>query len=138
MTRDEIMKMAAGPEMDKAVVRLMGWKFLLTSRNGKVEHWEDGDGDWFGVGESRLTRLWSPSTDIAAAWEVVEKVRTLGFEWSFDSNGGSGGVFRWRAIVWVDDLSPDFKARDAEMPLAICRAALLAVTHEPEPAHDRR
>lgn len=61
------------------------------------------------------------STDIAAAWEVVEKLRnrvntfTIGASIILDN----GWAVEWRNGDFVHDKSA---------PLAICRAALLAVT----------
>lgn len=65
------------------------------------------------------------STDIAAAWEVVEKLRlsVLQFEdgWFADPRLESYREHFWGALG-ADDFS-------ATAPLAICRAALEAVGH---------
>jgi hypothetical protein len=63
------------------------------------------------------------STDIAAAWEVVEKVADR--FWCRVETGGSGpwvtfGKRGYESITWEDSLSPT-------VPEAICRAALRAV-----------
>lgn len=57
----------AGREMDAAVAeRVMGWQ------------WYDGLLCWYTPGctlaEARSRREWTPSTDPAAAWQVVEKL----------------------------------------------------------------
>lgn len=127
----------AGRAMDALVAeKVMGWT-----------RWEWERGDWDGPadatifaqherslavyanGEEEPSFWFAPSTDIAAAWQVVERMRDLGWPW--------GGA-RWRVSEWTSPRKAEFSAQfeklnvtvgaDAETaPLAICRAALAAV-----------
>ena len=70
MTREEILKMEPGPELDRLVAeKVMGWE-----ENREFEMDPHGV---VKVGE--IIDLWSPSADIAAAWEVVEALKSRGF-----------------------------------------------------------
>lgn len=68
MTRDEAMKLDAGPELDALIAtKIMGW--LQHSRN--TAHWADFDGVGYKVmGWTCGLDRWSPSTDIAAAFQI--------------------------------------------------------------------
>ena len=107
MTKDEIMNMPAGREMDTLIAK---------SIFGNVKKsW-----DW----EFTLP---SYSTDISAAWRVVEKMSDAGsifsvfISQSYTSDGW--GVTIENAFVRYDVVA-------GTAPLAICRAALLAVMSE--------
>jgi len=127
MTREEILKLEAGPELDRLVAE-------------KVIGWEEGkDFDCSGEGtlihypfrNRVLSKKWSPSTDIAAAWEVVRRVfelkPTLGFVLFTDISGHCRAAF-YDILEYIDQVVPVSEIDDAEtVPLAICRAALLAV-----------
>lgn len=112
LTREQVLGMEAGPEMDELVaVMIMGYESSKV-RNGWVELGN------FATYPKRY------STDIAAAWEVVEKVREKG--WGM-------------AIVNAFSQEPDGPGYGCHLrngmkthtgyaetaPLAICRAALL-------------
>jgi hypothetical protein len=116
MTREEILSMEAGRELDALVaVEVMGWH-----NDHEVPYY-----DW--VQESNevihISKRWSPSSDIGAAWEVVEKMIANGW-WNTDIGFGSG------IVVSFDDGSTTHQAKADTAPLAICRAALLAVMEE--------
>jgi len=101
MTKDEIMNMPAGREMDTLIAK---------SIFGNVKKsW-----DW----EFTLP---SYSTDISAAWRVVEKM----------SDGETPNDVELRTSVrgWRCDFFKGY-ANAETAPLAICRAALLAVMAE--------
>ena len=108
MTPQEIDNMQAGRELDALVSeKVMGIKWPGV-------FW-DGDPD------SHFFNRRAYSTDIAAAWQVVEKLKERGFGfwltasgdcWFEDSNG-------WRITSKADGSN--------SVPLAICRAALEAV-----------
>ena len=80
------------------------------------------------------------STDIAAAWELVEKLNTAPFLCDFyldrnaDWEDGEPGS-------WCAEFGPDLhhKAFARTAPLAICLAALKAVQADafPKTSHDR-
>lgn len=113
MTRDEILKMEAGRELDALVAKdVMGWHKL--DGNWKDNIWEKADG--------HIKGDWHPSEDISAAWEVVTKIRSMG--WGVD-------ISWFHEFIYCALHKPDsviIKQANAETaPLAICRAALLAV-----------
>lgn len=67
------------------------------------------------------------STDIAAAWRVVERLRGLGFGVDIHANGTNHPeVFSQEYEVMMGFDAESVRADTA--PLAICRAALAAVT----------
>lgn len=107
--------MEAGPELNALVAeKVMGLKNVGMRNHvqGEDLFGEDQDGD----------TVWVPaySTDIAAAWLVVDKMRQ------------NGRVYlQGRLNSWTFRCSPDgielFEADAPTAPLAICRAALAAV-----------
>ena len=105
----DIDKMEAGPEMDALVAeRVMGW---TAERKPGLPHL------WLPPGH--FISGWSPSTDISAAWQVVEKMlekhEAFHLEYIPDK--------QWYAMFWF---ATYFTSADTA-PLAICRAALKAV-----------
>jgi hypothetical protein len=118
--------MPAGQELDALVAeKVMGWDihFKDPELRGGKEHWRDHERstNW-------LPEQWCPSSDISAAWEVLEKVQDVG---SLERFGGFG----WRCEV--HSVSPNFVDCAAEgdtAPLAICRAALKAVSLTQQPS----
>jgi hypothetical protein len=113
----------AGQEMDALIAeRVMGWG--VNRADGR--HWHTvGTQPRRLIGrdccaEKYAGGAWCPSTDIAAASQVVERVREQGYEaqmWS--SKAG------WRARFQNDESLHTASATTA--PLAICRAALLVL-----------
>ena len=139
MTHDEIDTMAAGLEMDVAVARAMGcdvrptpqgWSprgFYCACDHPNFEQPPHGvEPDW-----DCDPYLKPYSTDIAAAWEVVEKMNA-----DYDVMVRQQ---RFKPDVWEcyivrnGPLGPydrDFwEGRAATAPLAICHAALKVVTN---------
>lgn len=114
MTKDEIMKLEAGQEINELVINhVMKWALI-----------HRGDFDYTyndGVYGARIN--WSPSSEIADAWIVVEKMQSKGF--CFDADGNA---LRKRFRFGVGQ-----EIGEAETaPLAICRAALLAIMETKE------
>jgi len=124
MTREEILKLEAGPQLDRIIAeRVMGWEYDLL---------RDA---WFKDGEGEIwAENWHPSTDIKAAWEVLLRIMAT-FDYnvsitshtSIDPRTGERNVL-WEVILrpygagtWVTAYGPN------SLLLAICRAALLAV-----------
>ena len=132
--------MEAGRELDALVAeKVMGWHRV---HDGLNERWADvnGYGAYVNRGDGTPPpgMFWSPSTDIAAAWQVVEHMRlrwdhgnsTTDF-WTIKDCGPSG----WRVEI---EFCPDHDApiviyaeTPPTAPLAICLAALKAVGVEP-------
>jgi len=96
MTRDEILAMKPGRELDALIAeKVMGWS-------------------WGIIGDL----IPAYSTDISAAWEVVEE---MGDCLHLRQHGEQG---EWEA--WFCGY-PNSKAHGETAPEAICKAALLAV-----------
>ena|SRR3990167_916449 len=135
MTNDDIDKLEAGPELDALVAtRVMGWKlgephFLHGElmHGGSVEEVWEGPGLPRADGSSPVSWGFKPSINIAAAWEVVEKLNAK-FKY-IDIATGDG----WLCMVnSFDGNNPVFETegRAITAPLAICRAALKAKESE--------
>lgn len=130
----DIDTMPAGREMDALIlVRLFHLRRHLGMMHGKQQ--------WVFTDEkNRIVRTigcgcdedFNPSTDIKAAWEVVEKVFRKGFHLAYEQGEWIAqacncdcvpmGEWGWEAteICGIADTAP----------LAICRASLKAVSHE--------
>lgn len=101
MTREEVLAMPAGREMDELVAELaMGLETPFCMDD--VPHY---------------------STEIEAAWAVVEKMADAGRVVILKADGLRDGTFNPRWTVLIDS-QPRTDADAA--PLAVCRAALLA------------
>ena len=120
MNRKEILEMPAGREMDALIAeKVIGWRIdeltaYSPSGSSCARH---PKGDWW---------LNYYSTNMDAAWEIVEKFVSKGYgvhvyrhgDWN-DKNGKR---------YWQSYMDFRFPIVDADTaPLAICRAALLAV-----------
>ena len=128
--------MKAGPELDKLVAeKVMGW--VLTQDGPGEGAWEDDYsadyGRWMpsdspGAGPHAWETVPSYSTNIAAAWEVVEKVSELSDGhftlMKFTTHYRAG--FQTPVPYDSDDRFEHWSVADTA-PLAICRAALAAV-----------
>jgi len=128
MTKDEILNMPAGREMDALIAEhVMGWKKIVI---GGVS-WYLREGP-LGMSYQYMTQAgdFAPSEDIAAAFQVVAKMREKGFdfyaEWVTEK-----AVNRQNSMPWAcfspDDGESVYSASGATMPLAIGYAALLAM-----------
>ena len=136
MTRDESLKMEAGVSLDKLVAeKVMGW-------TNRYDHWWKGDdldtiAGWSvceGPDPFLGHDVFAPSTDIAAAWQVVDrmladkdgkqrKFNLYRFFRRYDH--GTKERVTWRLASgagWCNLL--EYVEADTA-PLAICRAALL-------------
>ena len=115
MTRDEILKMSAGREMDALIAE------KVTELSWIIFDGKDPAAD-------ELTPEYS--TNIAVAWQVVEKMREKEFEffaeWKTEKAVNRSNSQPWACFSPEDETRP-FDAAAETMPLAICRAALLAV-----------
>lgn len=136
----DIDALEAGRKLDELVAtQVMGWRigdwldetdggYNLFDKDGSYASPWDAPPDF--AFELQPRHRWSPSTDIMAAWQVVESLQKLGFivEVGCDpiSNGGlcSASVFEY------DDLTPTMLVEQIcnTAPEAICRAALKAVS----------
>ena len=146
MTRDEL-DAATDEQLNVMAAKVMGWvrrthNDVMGTTNADLEdddYWR-GKGDqldelwwykdtegWWKIGgyakEQYESAAWSPATDIADAWELVEKMRVL-YGFNLDASGFDGA--EWRVVIgWGDDpISVHVEAATA--PRAITTAALLA------------
>ena len=122
----KILNMQAGKEMDA----------LIAKHAMKARHWENGaasdyDGeypmysDWddgaFWYEDADGGYLWTPSQNLADTWEVVEKLRAKPTEFAFEITTIPVMFKGYRVSIGA------YHSVIAEtLPLAICRAALLA------------
>ena len=139
------MRMKAGRELDaKVAVEVMGWH--KDERPGYY-HWLNEEGgetgyDWL----EKPIKPFDPSTDIAAAWEVLEKLKEMGFYcelfdmrhgcYTLDSKGPR--FVGWKVEICdledTEEMGPmpvdhseDWTAFAETAPLALCLAALKAM-----------
>ena len=150
MTRDEILAMEAGPELNALVEEHMMDTHIMTTKemdraiwghsksspgnvkivNGVLIHYGQR-----GQIKNRVQHFKRYSTDIAAAWEVVERMTkndcSIKLEWA-----GPLGYKQWYCYVTqeVDSISRITYTGPPEIaptaPLAICLAALLTVMED--------
>src|SRR5687768_7998759 len=117
MTRDEILKMSAGREMDALIAeKVMGHEVnrdVTMFAGGKTSKEPYSEG---------FTTLGHYSTNIADAWRVVEKLDTsfsLARAWSLDDP-------KWRGYsFWIGNGGNAISSLAETAPLAICRAVLI-------------
>lgn len=125
-------EMEAGPEMDALIAeRVMEWTLVENQGAAGGRFWQGGD-----VAFGDMSEFYPPrfSTDIVAAWEVVEKL-------AGDEFGRVELTWDMREGGWVCSWGIRFGARAVALtaPLAICRAALAATEarYEREQGADR-
>lgn len=110
MTRDEILKLEAGSELDALVAE-------------KVKEWTIPGGFALWI-DNNTTRVFRPSTDIAAAWEVFESDKFTHFKVDRTDD---------RETRYIASCATQFKAFSASADTAakaISRVAVLAMMEE--------
>jgi len=115
MTKDEILNMPAGREMDALIASI----FFKDSYIHSVDSTN---------GLQRTFPFFSK--DISAAWEVVEKLKKDGWSFTLTQHADPLGDYViefWRRDNFMEDYDT---IRENTAPLAICRAALLAHLEE--------
>ena len=141
MNREGITRLEPGRELDRLVAeRVMGWRLWESSR---PIHWaEERDGcyihtGWNVNGLAHSRPVWSPSTDITAAWAVVEHLLRRGLFLDIYSPRQNGApdwledLDRWVVVICDWKHEAGLARAEAEtLPLAICLAALEAVKEE--------
>jgi len=129
MTREEILRMEPGPKLNRLIAeRVMGWKRTIDKVLVGCAYWRDDTGFDRAFEDPAGNLDWSPSTDIAVAWEVAEVLYNRGMipvmygVW-FTKNK------EWVAMFWYDTKNgmSSVNVRAKSLPFAISRAALLAV-----------
>jgi hypothetical protein len=119
MTRDEILNMPAGKIMDD-LIRIKIFEYARMHYPGE-DYWGEKceDKDFPSCLCLRQVPYHNYSKDMSAAWEVVERIADSNF--SLARNGDLCPSGLWECIV------TGAVANANTAPLAICRAALLAV-----------
>jgi hypothetical protein len=124
--------MDAGRELDALVAeKVMGWSKRISADHsnspikqlrafGIIYAWKDSEGN------DRGLDVWHYSTDIAAAWQVVEKMKAL--EWRTEiaqtiQSGVDVTVIKWEG----GEFGGEFAEWGETAPHAICLAALKAI-----------
>lgn len=116
----EIDKLVAGPELDALVAeKVMGFKVGPISPSRLQEKCVD-------------LEMWSPSTDIAAAWEVVEKLQNILEERRKPPSWPIARIeMTWDHAIGWKVFIPSYANEDGDaLPATICRAALKAIALE--------
>lgn len=116
-------------ELDALIAEeVMGWRIFPDGPNGEM-HTIDAN-----QCECHEYDIPHYSTDIAAAWEVVEKLKTIGLrDFNIELSSGSEHLNEWEvSIYWLDDEQrhgPFYFSSDStnSAPYVICLAALKAV-----------
>ena len=139
MSEDEILAMGAGRGIDALIAeKVMGWRAgdekNTISDEPEIWHITDDDGNcWRGEpfkvydGYDHMFYHWSPSTDISTAWQVMEHIEAEGIARLELTRLGWPVPGVWRATLFTTAISAGYTANAPTAPLAICRAALLAV-----------
>jgi len=113
MNYDELEK--SGRDLDALVAeRVMGWVCPDQYNYWMTIH----PGGTFDLHQLKAT--WSPSTDIAAAMLIIDKLRADGWHFSCDDFGGEP----WWAEFANEDNTIGGQATGEKLELVICRAAL--------------
>lgn len=126
-----IDEMQAGREMDKAISQ-----YVFGNTKFVCRECED---DYHVVNEQNGLIAYIPvpefSTDITAAWEVVEKMQLLGFRYAIGKTSIANGERITHKAMFQKNFPEPFRknykryktSRALTAPLAICRAALKAL-----------
>lgn len=136
----QMTDLPAGPELDHLIAeKVMGWTRDYSAFSGQMQKinrlfnlpdffwWKTGPDDL----QFRTVSNWSPSTNIAHAWEVVKKMGSLCLYAPGEKPDDREEVtIGWRAVFKIDPSGEEsgWSWEEAETaPLAICRAALALV-----------
>ena len=134
MTNVELLAMPAGRELDRIVaervMELPAKSIRLCGTDECVEVWTDNPFYADGICNRRdVQGVCDPpsySTDIAAAWKVVERMHECGHAIVLERWLDMPSKNKWSALFIMEN-GHDTGQRVAESaPLAICRAALVA------------
>jgi hypothetical protein len=137
VTRDEVWALPAGPELDALVAeKVMGWQNVQSADRLVWLGWPPGVPMVLNYpnGYSGAENIPPYSTDIAAAWQVVEKMERTPFVWRCPKpeedrpQSGSGLTLRRAADGWTVAFQMRGRVGTGDTaPLAIVRAALFAL-----------
>ena len=134
MTREEIMNMPAGREMDKIIAeKVFGLEIRETEKwvkscvPSKLRQ-PDYKVSIISAGGLPLKNY---STDILAAWCLIDKMHEKEYQYTLRGYfmGGEQHVATFDNQDWADK-NPLYRAHGATATLAICRAALLTTLED--------
>ncbi len=121
-------EMPSGAELDRLIAeKVMGWKINGPDLFGTTVFDDGKCGRFDRVGSAHGLPVWpagdqfSPSTNIAHAWEVMEKMRSIGNYMIVEDCAAD-----WDAYIPTRTNLVRSFGRGHTAPLAICRAALKA------------
>lgn len=126
-----LKKLMAGPAFDQLIAeKIMGQRVVEWPGIGLLIELEpQPEQDWHGI-EDRIELPVLPrySTDVAAAWQVVEHLKLAGYQ-CFIASGRAGeqcvvGFSREYGPGISSVQTCEFKAEATSLALAICQAAL--------------
>ena len=126
MTRDEILNMPAGRDIDALIAeKVMGWARDNSDEGDYFDFWSTDPKDTENTKVQLLTYKFSEV--ITLAWGLVEK---LGLVVGIDANPEVPDSPWCASIDWENHRQSTFTAWAPSAPLAICRVVLLLVTSE--------
>jgi len=116
MTPEQIDELEPGRELDALIAEhVLGFALPFKGR---------GEFDTFDANGKPVLNY---STDIAAAWRALDRLRVIDFRHvTLEMAGGC-----WRCILQPYNQNETFSSFGYSAPLAICRAALKAIAHQP-------
>ncbi|GIO83490.1 hypothetical protein J25TS5_04220 [Paenibacillus faecis] len=129
MTLEEILAMGPGRELDALVaekVMLWEWNDEKTFSQGNYVRIDPPYAFDHESGEPRFN--WSPSTEISAAWEVVEKMRQKNYIYELADFGRNTHKSKPHYAAFHPINKPrnyERQVHSKTLPEAICKAALL-------------
>lgn len=122
LTREKVLAMDAGENLDRLIAeKVMNWYITQGEYSGK-EYWND-ENDY----SPYSVKDFKPSTDISAAWEVLEKFPIMMIE---RVEVFVGNVKVNATVYPTVENDKSYTAAASNVPLAICRAALLTTITE--------
>lgn len=116
-------ELTAGLELDALIAeKVMGWKLetIAISAYGKADVWKNETGKIM-----FYDREWKPTSDISAAWRVVEKITKIYNHFSLVKSIHTLNLGWWECLLEVEGSEVVVEADTAQM--AISLAALKAV-----------
>jgi hypothetical protein len=137
MTRDEILAMESGRELDAIIAeKLMGWT-EFSPIDATIDYGVGVNGYRRNYAKDECGRCtWFPfySTDISAAWEVVEKMRVDHIynmaDFGRNMHKEKQHYVRFHPLN-SGNTADDWLPRFYTLPEAICKAALLTLCNDP-------
>ncbi|OUS72999.1 hypothetical protein B1748_23610 [Paenibacillus sp. MY03] len=124
ITEQQIRDMEPGRELDDAIRLMLGWTKFREKEDGTFACWVTPEGKkWTYPSSGSLPRY---STDVSAAWEVVEKFNIVNIEFVEWFVGNKSVQCKIIESVAPTEEEITTEATGKTAPEAICKAALIA------------